>query len=126
MKCSHKRTSQRPLSCLHLQRWGALLLMVVFVCGASASTIDFSDTFSYPDATELNGTNGWGVSGTGSATVTNGEARLINVAWFHRLLMLRESMACVQPCLWPRHGAVARRPSSSMVIMQTMVRIRAK
>ena len=45
-----------------------------------ASTVPFADAFNYPDGTLLDGTNGWGVAGNGSAIVTNGRAQLGNVA----------------------------------------------
>jgi hypothetical protein len=58
---------------------GAGLLLT---CGGAvygASTVPFADSFDYPDETSLDGTNGWGVTGTGSAIATNGRARLGDV-----------------------------------------------
>jgi hypothetical protein len=49
------------------------------LCGAAqASTLDFSDTFTHPDGTDLNGTNGWSVSGTGTVTAQDGSAQIVN------------------------------------------------
>ena len=45
---------------------GAVFLVAVGSARA-ASTVPFSDTFSYPDGISLDGTNGWGAAGAGSA-----------------------------------------------------------
>ena len=44
--------------------------------GAGASTVDFVDSFSYADGTPLQVTNGWTVSGNGTAFADNGVARV--------------------------------------------------
>ena len=55
---------------------GVLLLNAV---GAdAASSTPFDDAFDYADGTSLDGTNGWAVTGNGSATTTNGQARLMD------------------------------------------------
>ena len=64
--------------------WSAWLIVAgLFVAAASsglASEIPFSDTFSYADTNALvNGSNEWGVAGSGTAIVTNGVAELVNV-----------------------------------------------
>jgi hypothetical protein len=52
---------------------------VAMLCGAAqASTVDFDDTFDYPNGTSLNGTNGWSVSGSGTVTAQSGEAHIVN------------------------------------------------
>ena len=60
------------------------LLVAGFLLSAAgvgrASVVPFPDNFdSYPDGTVLDGTNGWGQSGSGQAIATNGEARLQDV-----------------------------------------------
>ena len=54
-----------------------VLLAGVGVHGAS--TVPFDDSFDYPNGTDLDGTNGWGTVGSGSAIVTNSRARLSDV-----------------------------------------------
>jgi hypothetical protein len=65
------------------QRFFAVALVGLFLaCGAGArgaSEVPFIDSFDYPDGTSLDGTNGWGAAGNGSAIATNGRARLIGV-----------------------------------------------
>ena len=64
---------------------GALLPLI---CGAlvlgggaqGASTVPFDDTFSYPEGSDLNGTNGWTVAGDGTAKAVGERAQLQDAA----------------------------------------------
>lgn len=60
------------------------VMLAVLLLGAGAvegaSTVPFSDMFDdYPEGISLDGTNGWGVTGSGSAIATNDRARLGDV-----------------------------------------------
>ena len=71
-QCEHREGSPTGWSvlCAFLGSLFALAL------GAGASTVDFADSFSYADGTPLQGTNGWTVSGNGTAFAENGVARV--------------------------------------------------
>ena len=79
----HSGRNHRPFAAI-LNRCAWFLVAGCFVVAASsgvASEIDFLDEFSYADGTMLNGSNGWGKAGSGTAMATNGTAELINVAF---------------------------------------------
>lgn len=79
----------RPQSAPHIfvsqARRAVIRLVVLGLFGVlaspgSASTVPFSDDFTYTDGTDLNGSNGWTVVGSGSATVTNGTAEIVDAS----------------------------------------------
>ena len=66
-----------------MERALAVVLTVGILLGGAgargASTVPFNDSFDYPNGTDLDGTNGWGTAGGGSAIVTNSRAQLSDV-----------------------------------------------
>ena len=56
------------------------LLMAGVGAADASSTVPFTEPFTYPDGISLDGTNGWGVSGAGSAIVSTNRARLQDIA----------------------------------------------
>ena len=62
--------------------------LLPLICGAlvlgggaqGASTVPFDDTFSYPEGSDLNGTNGWTVAGDGTAKAVEERAQLQDAA----------------------------------------------
>jgi hypothetical protein len=79
---SHTGRNNHSLFAAILQRCAWLLIDGLFVAAAGAgvaSTVPFSDGFSYADGSDLDGSNGWGVvSSGGSVIATNSSAQLID------------------------------------------------
>ena len=78
-----KRAGQSPVSLSGISGACARLLVAglcVAVAGSvTASTVPFTDSFnSYPSGTDLNGSNGWAVAGSGTVIATNNRARILN------------------------------------------------
>ena len=52
--------------------------LLVVGAGVQASTVPFVDTFPYSNGVNLDGSNGWTVSGSGTVTAQGGSAQIVN------------------------------------------------